>query len=833
MRRGARRRVEVRPRLPQPLGRLEEIAGDLWYSWYRPARELFAEIDPVLWEAVSHSPRAFLRTVDESKLEHAASDTAFLEHMRSVLAAYDGYLGDARPRGAAAEWTRSAPVAYFCAEFGLHESFPMYSGGLGILAGDHCKAASDQRLPFVGVGLLYRQGYFTQRLDVEGAQQVEYHDADFEHLPITLLKREDGSEIRVPVSFPDRTLWLRLWEARVGHVRLVLMDSDFDENDEPDRDLTHRLYGGDRVHRLEQEIALGVGGARALEALGIQPAAWHINEGHAAFLIIERVRRIVAGGVPFAVALEAVAANVVFTTHTAVPAGHDRFEEAVIEGYFGGLCREMGIEPSTLLALGVSPDGPGFNMTALALRGSRSRNAVSRIHAQVTSKMLQGFWPEVDATENPIGYVTNGVHVPTFLASEWPPSAHELPDADFWSIHQRLKTRALKHIATRMRARHLRNQGSEPHLERLLRLVDFQRTDVLTIGFARRFATYKRAAMIFDDLDWARELLCDPKRPVLLLFAGKAHPADHPGQDVIRRIAEVAAMPDFEGKVLLLENYDLHLSRRLVAGVDVWLNNPVYPLEASGTSGMKAGMNGVLNLSVLDGWWGEGYEPGNGWAIRPAAPHLDAQARDREEARTLYELLQDHVIPLYYDRDGDGRSPGWIAMAKRSMATLLPKYDARRMLDEYIDHFYQSAAHAGERFAADGFAAARELSGWRSKVEGAWPGVEVRWVSALPPRVTLGDRARLEAEVRLNGLDPDDVRVEMLVERGDRGAPQPDRLSAFLRADPQPPHDGWQRYGLDYAPALCGGLSYSLRVYPFHRLLAHHFELGRTAWSST
>jgi len=844
--------VEVRPRIPPELSRLEELANDLWYSWSRPAREIFSRLHPALWETVRHSPRAFLRHVDEDRLNAAAREPGFRDRLARTLALYDAYRADHAPRGEAAQIVAAAgPVAYFCAEFGLHESFPMYSGGLGILAGDHCKAASDQRLPFVGVGLLYRQGYFEQALDGHGNQLVQYNDSDFEHLPITLLRRPDGQELRVAIALPGRAVILRVWEARAGHVRLFLLDTDHHDNDEADRDITHRLYGGDRVHRLEQEIVLGIGGVRALAAVGIKPSVWHINEGHAAFLILERTREMVAHGIEFDTALEAVAAGVVFTTHTAVPAGHDRFDLPVMEQYFEDFCRDAGIDRARLLALGASPEGPGFNMTSLAVRGSRSRNGVSRVHAEVSSRMLQAMWPQVEASENPVGHVTNGVHVPTFLAPEWtaifeafigPDWAlkperefadrlDELPIETFWNVHQQLKARMLHLVRRRMRQRHMRNHGSEPHLDRMLALSNPANLDILTIGFARRFATYKRAALLFDNLDWLHRLACDEKRPVVLVFAGKAHPADGPGQDVIRHIAQTAARPEFEGRILLVEGYDLHLSRRLVSGVDVWLNNPVYPLEASGTSGMKAGMNGVLNLSVLDGWWAEGYTPGNGWAIRPAASGLDPQSRDREEARTLYEILEDEVIPLYYDRDAQGRPGGWVSMAKRSIATLLPAFSAKRMLGDYLERFYVPACRQGERFLANGLGAAQALQGWKRHVAGNWPHVEVRWLRWAPDRVVRGEGMQLEAAVKLGGLSADDVRVELILERPSRGDSSRERDSRYFSPADEGPQDGWQKYVLQLDPSLCGQLEYRLRVYPFHHLLAHRFEMGLTTWA--
>ncbi|HJS39539.1 MAG TPA: alpha-glucan family phosphorylase, partial [Burkholderiales bacterium] len=715
---GTTYRLDVRPRLPPRLVRLEQLAGDLWYSWHRATRVLFARLDPALWMAINHSPKAFLRNVQQARLDAAAGDAGFLADYDAALAAYDAYHA---PAAGDARFGPGGLIAYFCAEFGLHESLPIYSGGLGILAGDHCKTASDLRLPFVGVGLLYRQGYFQQEIDAEGGQRAIFGDHDFEPLPVETVAAPGGGELRVQLPLPGRALQLRIWRARVGHVSLYLLDSDVEGNAAADRDITHRLYGGDQGTRLEQELVLGAGGARALQALGLAPTCWHMNEGHAAFLTLERLRRHVAAGLPFAAALEAVAADAVFTTHTAVPAGHDAFPAEVVREYAKSTFPELAPHLDEVLALGRAGENGDFNMTALAVRTSRARNGVSRIHAGVSQRMLAGLWPQVEPAENPVDAITNGVHLPTYLSDawhevfgrclggDWPQrlteaecwaSVRDIPDAQFWQVHQALKAQMLHIVRYRVAQQHARNQGSEAHLERLLKFADPERPEVLTIGFGRRFATYKRATLLFQDLDWLRQIACRDERPVLFLFAGKAHPADEPGQALMRRIVEVARLREFESRILLVEGYDLRLARRLVGGVDVWLNNPVYPLEACGTSGMKSAMNGVVNLSVTDGWWAEGYDGANGWAIKPASPALDAERRDAEEARTLYELLQDRVVPLYYARNGEGFSPGWVAMAKASMASVAPRFNSKRMLQEYVEMMYAPAAARGARLAA-------------------------------------------------------------------------------------------------------------------------------------
>ncbi|MEK7230454.1 MAG: alpha-glucan family phosphorylase, partial [Pseudomonadota bacterium] len=554
---GTAYQIEVNPRLPPQLLRLAELANNLWYSWDRPTRTLFSRLHPELWHAIGHSPKAFLKRVSQQRLDAAAADPVFLSGYSRVLSAYDSYHEHA-PHSAHSERVAQGDlIAYFCAEFGFHESLPIYSGGLGILAGDHCKAASDLALPFVGVSLLYRQGYFSQTIDNEGRQHALYADADFDDLPIWPVTREDDSELHVTVDLPGRSVAVKVWQAQAGRVRLFLLDTDIENNNAADRDIAHQLYGGDRTTRIEQEIVLGVGGVRALNEMGLQPTAWHINEGHAAFLALERTRQLTLQGLDFATALEAVAANTVFTTHTAVPAGHDHFSEEMIRHYFEGWCRNLKINCEELIALGRDPYNHEFNMTALAVRGSRFQNGVSRIHGGVSSRICAPLWPQIEHLDNPVTYVTNGVHVPTFLADEW----HELferqlgpgwsqrladedcqrginaiPDHLFWSVHQSLKAQMLHLIRFRIARQHVRNHGSEAHLDRIFKLADPGNPNVLTIGFARRFATYKRATLLFEDINLLREIVAGSSRPVLFLFAGKAHPADQPGQDFLRRV---------------------------------------------------------------------------------------------------------------------------------------------------------------------------------------------------------------------------------------------------------------------------------------------------------
>ena len=848
--------IEVNPQLPERLERLEELANNLWYSWDRPTRGLFVSLSHPLWKATHHNPKAFLRRADQRRLDATAENPVFLAALNRVMSAYDTYHEmPAMAHVHGRPFQSDDLIAYFCAEFGFHESLPIYSGGLGILAGDHCKAASDMGLPFIGVGLLYRQGYFQQTLTADGQQQATYNDADFDDLPISPVLDSEGREVLVPVELPDRTVHAKVWEVRVGHVRIILLDTWLPQNSARDREITHRLYGGDKTTRIEQEILLGVGGARALAQLGLKPTVWHINEGHAAFLILERIRSLIQAGLPYAAALEAVAANTVFTTHTPVPAGHDHFSEEMIRHYFGRWCHELGLSCEHLMRLGAEPGKQDLNMTALALRGSRHHNGVSRIHGDVSADICGYLWPQIAAHENPMDYVTNGVHLPTFLATEWYETFErylgigwrerqtetanwdgiaDIPDATFWSIRQQLKSQLLQQVRERIREQHRRNQGSPAHLDRLLKYADPDNPSILTIGFARRFATYKRAALLFQDPEWLREIITQADRPVLFLFAGKAHPADQPGQELIRKIAHWARQPEFEGRILLVEGYDLNLSRSLVAGVDVWLNNPIYPLEASGTSGMKAAMNGALNLSVLDGWWGEGYDAGedgiaNGWAIKPAPAHLGEAERDAEEARTLYELLQDHVIPTYYRTGPMGYSPEWVAMAKRSISTISPRFNVVRMVNEYVRKFYAPAANHGRRFHEHDFAVARQVADWKARIREAWSGVRLQRLDQPERRLQFGGALHVELAVQLNGLRPEDVTVEALFGRpGQHGGHG--RVRHYPLTCVGGGEHGALRYHLELTPELCGKLEYRIRIFPTHPALIHPFETGLMIW---
>ncbi len=844
--------LEVQPAIPEKLKRLTELANDLLYSWDREVRGLFFRLDRGLWEACGHNPKVFLRRVSQARLEEAVDDRIFMEDYNRVLSVYDTYHQERmRSDIAALVDPKQDLIAYFCAEFGFHESVQLYSGGLGILAGDHCKAASDLGLPFVAVGMLYRQGYFTQTIDSHGNQIAHYAPTSFADLPVAPALDAAGREIHVQVEVAQRPVMLKVWKAKAGHITLYLLDSDLPENSEADRRITYQLYGGDVNTRIQQELVLGVGGVRALRAIGLAPTVWHLNEGHPAFVILERAREYVARGLGFEAALETVAANTVFTTHTPVPAGHDIFDNQLLSGYLAAYVKDLKVDLSTFLSLGASPAGQGgFDMTAFAMRGSRFRNGVSRIHGGVASRMNAYIWPQVPPEENPLGHITNGVHVPTFLAREWVnlfdmrfgggwrnellneeywKQIDTIPDHSYWSLHQSLKSEMLSDVRRRLLLQHRRNGVSEALIERYLRHLNPHATDTLVIGFARRFATYKRATLLFSDPDRLARLLNDPKRPCLLVFAGKAHPHDIPAQHFIQVINDFAHRPAFEGRVLLVEGYDMAFGRKLVTGVDVWLNTPEYPLEASGTSGEKAGINGVINLSVLDGWWGEGYNGENGWAITPHGPHLDRAWRDREEANELLDLIENQVIPLYYARDGYGHSEKWVKKSKSSMRSLMPRFNGQRMVMDYVRNYYGAAARQLRMLEGDDFVRAKELAAWRRKVDRHWPGTSLRRVDNAVAEIAAGGTLSITVAARLNGLDADDVLVECQVGRESESG-EFVKLDAYVFMPVGTNDQGEALYRLDFRPHLPGLQHYKIRLFPFHPNLNHRFEPGFMIW---
>jgi starch phosphorylase len=849
--------LEVTPAIPAALSRLPELASNLFFGWHRPTRALFEDLDPELWKQTGGNPRLMLRCVQQATLDLAARDSAYLGRYHLALHTLDAYLQATR--------SQDQPlIAYFCAEYGFHESFPIYSGGLGVLAGDYCKAASDERANFVAVGLLYQQGYFTQTVDNDGVQHAEYRERDPRDLPVEPARNGAGEVVKVSVRIGERDVLARLWKAQVGRVPVYLLDTNVPENAPQDRNITHRLYGGDESTRIRQEILLGIGGMRVLRALGIEPAVWHLNEGHAAFLILELLREHLSKGLSFSVALEAVAASCVFTTHTPVAAGHDAFSHDLIVAHLNEFIRELGIPVERFLDLARSPQAPNlFNMTRLALNGTRHVNGVSRIHGAVSSRLGADQWPEIRPEENPVGYVTNGVHLPTFLNQNWVDffdrelkrdwrerlrepefwsSLESVSDERYWRTAQSVKALMLASVRERLEREYARKGLSPAQLRHVTRFLDPARPDVLTIGFARRFATYKRATLLLRDRARLAKLVNNPDRPVLFLFAGKAHPADEPGKQVLREIRQLMTTPPFLGRIVFLEDYDLQLARWLVSGVDVWLNNPIAPLEASGTSGMKAAINGRLNLSILDGWWAEGWMQDNGWGIPPASVQ-DPDRRDALEAELILDALEEEVVPMYYQRNGHGYSPEWVKRSKRAMVTVIPRFNMRRVLYDYTQGLYLPAARQYRRLAADGFAPAARLAEWKQRVRHAWPRVGLRLLADTPLELPRGTPLRLRVAVALNGLTPADVRVELVARRvlpeADLSPPPlcsyGERVRDGLWTETLAPTgeqepDGSFAFTVEARPRECGQFSTEVRLYPWNELLTHPYELGLMKW---
>ena len=704
-----------RVNLPKRIDRLNELSYNLWWTWHLPARQLFRELDPVLWDVCKQNPVLFLHRIEPDRLVKAVANPAFLGRYDDVMRTFDSMLN----QHASESWLAhhhpelvGKQVAYFSAEFGIHPALPIYSGGLGVLAGDHIKEASDMGIPLTAVSLLYRQGYLQQRIDSNGWQHDVPAPLIPDSEPTQQVLNDDGSPLLVEVDLQDGTgpLCLAVWQVKVGRVSLYLLDSDVDGNPDWTRQLSSRLYGGDTEHRLRQEIILGIGGVRLLRALGISPAYWHANEGHAALSMVERVREYVQDGMSFEDATRKVAETTVFTTHTPVPAGHDIFPPEMIDRYFSQYWPQLGIDREQFLELGRHGDNPGFNFTALSMRLADHRNGVSEKHGEVSRSMWYDVFEDAQPDNAPIDSITNGVHLRTWISpmmrevyKKYMPrywreqqekefvwdTIQNIPDNEFWSAHQQAKQQLLAEMDERARARYAEGQFDA---WQVLSSGPFQNPNVLTLGFARRFATYKRATLLFRDIDRLARILTDPERPVQLIFAGKAHPADEGGKKLIQEIYLKARDPRLGGRVAFVEDYEMRLAQYLVAGVDVWVNNPRYPLEASGTSGMKAAANGVPNFSILDGWWIEGWEEGNrnGWGIEPSKQQGDAQ--DEEEANAMYDLLEREVVPLYYRRDADNLPHDWIQIAKEAIRTVAPKFSARRMLIDYVEKQYGPAA---------------------------------------------------------------------------------------------------------------------------------------------
>src|SRR5450631_609589 len=782
----------VIPTLPAALEPLREMVFNLWWTWEPSARRLFRHLDPELWDRTNHNPVRMLQLSRQARLVEVAQDKNFLRELKEVHDAFRHYLARKDTYGKTGQGSAiEKPVAYFSAEFGFHESIPNYSGGLGILAGDHCKSASDLDLNFVAIGLLYRHGYFKQQIDKEGIQHAVSLNQNFHHLPIKEVRSGD-SNLLISVRLLDREVWAKIWELHVGRVSLYLLDTDIAENKAEDRRITAELYGGDLEMRIRQEIVLGIGGVRALIALGIEAEVFHMNEGHSAFLSLERIRLNVAEKkLDFYSALQVVASANVFTTHTPVPAGNDAFPREMMKRYFGEFAAQLQIPFDEFFRLGQTSVNPldAFSMTVLALRVSRHSNGVSKLHGDVSRSLWKDVWAGVPGHEVPITSITNGVHTKTWMAPEfsalyqkylgdWEDHLTEpefwrrvtdIPDAQLWETHQKLKLRLVEFVRERVRTARERAGESPESIRSVNRILD---PEILTIGFARRFATDKRGALLFSDEERLKRLLNDDTRPVQFVFAGKSHPQDEGGKALIQQVYKFSRERGFENRMVFVEDYDTYIARRLVQGVDLWLNNPLRPLEASGTSGMKLPPNGGLNLSVLDGWWCEGYNKKNGWAIGPEITEGSPDFQNEVDADSLFNLMENQIIPLYYAKP-DGRIPiAWIQLMRESMRSVTPVFNTHRMVKEYTERLYEPAAQGFKALSSNRCQAAVELAKWKHATRVDWPHIWIESVeTSQAGRVSMfvGDEMQIVARVFLGPVDPTHVRVQAYVGETDNG----------------------------------------------------------------
>ena len=842
------RTITVNPTVPERISRLKELSYNLWFSWHQESLDLFRKLNEDKWEELKHNPVKMLLEVNYQDLQRAAEDKDFLNLYDKVMAAMDSYMnGDTWFKQKYPDLAEKS-IAYFSAEFGLHESLPIYSGGLGVLAGDHCKAASDIGLPLVGVGLLYKQGYFTQRINREGWQEAHYPYQNYNQMPVKPAVDQEGKEVIITVELPGRSLYLKVWQIQVGRISIYLMDADITMNSEQDRQLTAQLYGGDKDTRISQEMILGIGGVRALRRVGINPVAWHINEGHAAFLCLERLQELVQAGVPLATAKEAVRASTVFTTHTPVPAGHDVFDVDKVDFYLNRYYSLLGIDKGHFMQFGYDQQQRSFNMTILAMNFAAYCNGVSKLHGEVSRKMFHYLYDNIPVEEVPITSVTNGIHTLTWISHElkllldtyldpaWQTNlsnyslwngVDNIPDKDLWNMHKNLKKKAIQFVRQSLSNQMSRNQESA---EDIGGVADYLNPDAFTIGFARRFATYKRATLLFRDKERLARLFTHPERPVQIIFAGKAHPADRPGQELIKDIFELSRQEPFRGKIIFIENYDMDVARHLVQGVDMWLNTPRWPMEASGTSGMKAAANGVINCSVLDGWWPEAYRQDNGFAIGKQTGYRTDDEQDMDDVYHLYSILEDQIIPTYYQQV-DGYPPEWIKLMKNCIKSIAPEFSTERMVKEYTERFYSEAIKRGEKFSSDHFRIATEVQDFKRYIKDNWHHIAVKDVLASginESELKVGDSLNLKANVYLGPIQPKDVKVEVVY--GCEGDHTLEKIEAAPLIPDGPLAEGIYQYQGSFTleQGTCG---FTVRVRPDHPLFATKFELPLASWA--
>lgn len=847
-------KITVNPQLPKRIGKLSEIANNLWWSWNTEFLRLFKIIDRDLWETCEKNPVKFLKRVSQDRLEAVVENTDFLREYDRLAKEFDDYITSKNT------WfsnkypeNKKNLIAYFSAEYGLDQTIPIYSGGLGILSGDHLKSASDLGIPLVAVGLLYKNGYFHQKINENGEQETEYNNIELSNLPINPVKDENGEELKIYVKFEKRKVYLKVWQINVGRIKLYLLDSDIDENTPKDREVTLHLYGGDQEMRIKQEIILGMGGTNLLtRALGLNPTVYHMNEGHSAFLILELIKNIIKEKkVSFEVAKDIASSKTVFTTHTPVPAGNDIFPIGLVEKYFKEFWPRLGLDREEFLKLGMKPCTelePGFNMGIFALKVAGKKNGVSKLHGAVSRELFGDVWPEIAANESPITYVTNGIHTCSWLAPSlkelynkylipyWQDNIYKdevweninnIPNQELWGIHQKRKQK-LFDIVKENTTNRLRKSGYS--YEEINEITSKLNPNALTIGFARRFATYKRATLIFKDLERITQILNNADRPVQLIFAGKAHPADKEGQDLIKRIHEISMMPQFKGKIFLLENYNIAMSRYLVSGVDVWLNNPRRPMEASGTSGQKASVNGVINFSVLDGWWAEGYNQENGWTIGTNAEFTSYEEQDIADSQSMYRTLEEKIIPTYYEKDENGISEKWMKIMKNSITSTGGKYSTSRMLVDYTNNLYIPLCNLTKKYY-ENIDNVAEFNLWKKNLYTNWKDIKITQKNNLN-NITMdaGNNIDVKCEVQLPNIDVSNVMAQCYYGKIlDNGIVENVSIIPMKLSSKNEENKTYE-YTAKIELKTGGNYGYTFRVMPKHEMLLDSENLNLVKW---
>ncbi|HMN89181.1 MAG TPA: alpha-glucan family phosphorylase [Saprospiraceae bacterium] len=841
------KRIYIESKMPEPLQPLQELANNLWWSWNKDATHLFASIAGKNWAKLHYNPIALLEEMNLDTADRLMADSNFMRQLDAVVKSFRTYMQATPP-------PQSPRIAYFCMEYGLHISLRLYSGGLGVLAGDYIKEASDMNVNMVGVGLLYRYGYFQQEISLHGDQIHNYQPQKFTQMPVHPVRDANGEWLKITVELQGRTVFAKVWELKVGRISLYLLDTDISENAWEDRGLTHQLYGGNNEHRLRQEILLGIGGMRALQAMGIEADVYHCNEGHAAFLNLERLQYYIREQqLSYDEALEVVRASVLFTTHTPVPAGHDYFSEGLLRNYFYHyITQGLGIGWERFMALGrIDANNPNelFSMSHLAIRTSHEVNGVSRLHGAVSQKMFNVLYSDYSAEELHISYVTNSVHYPTWIANEWHDlyiqqfgeaflqdqsnpehwrKIQDVPDAHIIDVRRILKKRLLEDVKQRLQF-DLTRRGEKPGI--IFEAINNVREDALVIGFARRFATYKRAHLLFTNLKRLTEIVNQSGRPVMFVFAGKAHPADQGGQDLIKHIISVSQRPEFLGKVIFLEDYNMEMAKLLVQGVDIWLNTPTRPKEASGTSGMKAALNGVVNFSVLDGWWAEGYLPGAGWALPLENTYDDPNLQNELDAETIYNLLEEEIIPIYFDQDTAGVSSRWVAYVKNTIAEVAPHFTMKRMMDDYFHRFYYKLAQRSALFHQGNFQAARQIVAWKAQLLLNWAHIRIEEMDVFDTdnyALPLGDYFKATIRLDLNGVPAENVGLEVLFFK--RITENDLELKFAQTFELVAQKNGMATYHCQVELEMTGVYEYGFRIFPRHELLAHRQDFDVVRW---